>query len=613
MSDPHTYVVLPWRKLLDIIVPGYSSDLLYLSPATEKEIGEHIKPLTDILNAIVGVSSMVFCRNGLSALWGSPAERKPSILGVHEKSLRIGTQARLRENQSQNGSSEDPFHWSELLIFLEVDATRELHVQIEDSPQEHATRTTETNRNGFAPNSTINNDTYLSSEARETSSNYTSSTYASSERNEHDNAVFNAFSNKMQEKCASYAQELLSYGGLHRYVLGIFIHDEICQFLYYDRSAMIKSEPFYWLNDIQTFEKIIYSLARLDYGTLGFETVLKGVAYTLANGSLYRPVLPNPRHEYERYKYKDLFMDSILEVDDMQLSLKDTIHQRHGILGRGMKIIRARATNGEHRNMNLVVKMSYIPQCQCSEAEIIKAAQETAALNENTFKQLRIECSEYRLRDLRILVMEELFPITQLTDGAAKFGKVFREIFECHYWLYSQLNILHYGDVIYGVLNDFDLSRRINDYLSEPLYRQRIGTIPFVAMELLHSPETAPAHLYRHDVESFFYVFYYIITSYDKNALISNPPLEWWFTDAPSDVSKGKSQDFFLNLHHGPTPTFRAFEDSSREMFDAIRDGYYMFRSTGKLHRMAKGDIETMKGNISYEKISTIFTTIGSL
>ncbi|KAF8991843.1 hypothetical protein BDQ17DRAFT_1332666 [Cyathus striatus] len=224
---------------------------------------------------------------------------------------------------------------------------------------------------------------------------------------------------------------------------------------------------------------------------------------------------------------------------------------------------------------------------------------------ENLYRELT---SEYELRDLRILVLEELFPITKVTDDAAKFG---------HYWLYSELNILHCdiseknmmyreeGGVIYGVLNDFDLCKKMDNNLSGPSSRQRTGTIPFLAIDLLSRPKAPPAHRYRHDVESFFYVFYYIITSYDKNALISNPPLEWWFTDVPLNVSKGKSQDFFLNLHHDPTPTFREFEDYSLEMFEAIRRGYYVFHS-GQ-------DIETGDGDISYEKFSKVFKKIASL
>ncbi|KAF8984547.1 hypothetical protein BDQ17DRAFT_1336182 [Cyathus striatus] len=230
------------------------------------------------------------------------------------------------------------------------------------------------------------------------------------------------------------------------------------------------------------------------------------------------------------------------------------------------------------------------------------------------------------ITQFRILVMEELFPITQLTDDAAKLGKVFREIFECHYWLYSQLNILHCdisignfmyrkeGDVIYGVLNDFDLSRCINDSLSEPSYRQPTGTIPFVAMELLHHPEAATVHLYRHDVESFFYVFYYIITGYDKNALLFDPPLRWWFITEVEQIYFKKTADFACCVFHAPTPTFRAFQDSLYEMFIAIRKGYIIGHPT-----MTMGvpqelyDNETMGGNISYDKFSRIFKEVASL
>ncbi|KAF9002226.1 hypothetical protein BDZ89DRAFT_998718 [Hymenopellis radicata] len=71
---------------------------------------------------------------------------------------------------------------------------------------------------------------------------------------------------------------------------------------------------------------------------------------------------------------------------------------------------------------------------------------------------------------------------------------------------------------ICGVLNDFDLSS-FRDSTS-PSSKQRTGTRPFMAREFHVNPCAPPVHLYRHDLESIFYVFFIIVVA---NALLETP------------------------------------------------------------------------------------------
>ena len=96
-----------------------------------------------------------------------------------------------------------------------------------------------------------------------------------------------------------------------------------------------------------------------------------------------------------------------------------------------------------------------------------------------------------------------------------------------HYWLYKYAGILH-RDLspnnimcrfieeenaegtkerkVYGVLTDYDLSS-LADTMNPDYTRtsqQRTGTPPYMAYELLL--ESSPIHLYRHDLESLFYI-----------------------------------------------------------------------------------------------------------
>ncbi|KAK0475733.1 hypothetical protein IW261DRAFT_1644376, partial [Armillaria novae-zelandiae] len=122
----------------------------------------------------------------------------------------------------------------------------------------------------------------------------------------------------------------------------------------------------------------------------------------------------------------------------------------------------------------------------------------------------------YEKRVLRITVSERLFPITDLTD-VKDIGQVFFDIFRSHHWLYENVQILHrdmsLNNMMYrkrskrnirilGVFNNFDVSSVIP--LQEATSLHRTGTPPYMAHELLGRSDVG--HLYRYDVEAFYYV-----------------------------------------------------------------------------------------------------------
>ncbi|KAK0475736.1 hypothetical protein IW261DRAFT_454772 [Armillaria novae-zelandiae] len=119
---------------------------------------------------------------------------------------------------------------------------------------------------------------------------------------------------------------------------------------------------------------------------------------------------------------------------------------------------------------------------------------------------------------------ERLFPITDPAD-VKDIGQVFFDIFRSHYWLYENAQILHrdmsLNNMMYrkrskrnirilGVLNDFDLSSVFP--LQEAISLHRTGTPPYMAHELLGQSDVG--HLYRHDIEAFYYVLLMLCCHY---------------------------------------------------------------------------------------------------
>ncbi|KAG2088563.1 uncharacterized protein F5147DRAFT_620882, partial [Suillus discolor] len=127
-------------------------------------------------------------------------------------------------------------------------------------------------------------------------------------------------------------------------------------------------------------------------------------------------------------------------------------------------------------------------------------------------------------RVLYILVFRKLHPITKLYGKDLfdptghltlwKEGVYHRDI--------SPGNLMWYrkdGRLI-GVLNDYDLSSLANAL--GPQGNERTVTVPFMALDLLtkEGQEGKVKHLYRHDLESFMWVFAWIFLRYRQGVLL---------------------------------------------------------------------------------------------
>ncbi|KAF8156125.1 hypothetical protein B0H34DRAFT_618675, partial [Crassisporium funariophilum] len=86
-----------------------------------------------------------------------------------------------------------------------------------------------------------------------------------------------------------------------------------------------------------------------------------------------------------------------------------------------------------------------------------------------------------------------------------------------HYHAYVDAKVLHSennlmfkrGDAgtVKGILNDWDMASYVEANNEIPLSTatHRTGTIPFMACDLL-ADDDPPPHLFRHDLESFYYI-----------------------------------------------------------------------------------------------------------
>ncbi|KAF8877693.1 hypothetical protein BD779DRAFT_1803881, partial [Infundibulicybe gibba] len=245
-----------------------------------------------------------------------------------------------------------------------------------------------------------------------------------------------------ETQCASYALELLSHGGLRTHVIAALVTDDSIELLYYDRSIIIKSEPFNFITNQEQFVAWVIGMIRLDAAGWGFD-----------------PVIPHVR----RYKdiettgviSKSLHNGSTMKLElGWELRIQDTIFNAHCIIGRGtmvflVEVEGAPDSMGKRLGRKVIVKLSNPAETRPSEIKIVADARNYAKRSKKhrwVLKHLplflhhedrapgRVQGAlfdhfgdSYEMRVPRAIIMEQLFPITQLT-GAASVAPVYRDI-----------------------------------------------------------------------------------------------------------------------------------------------------------------------------------------
>ncbi|KAK0490360.1 hypothetical protein IW261DRAFT_1323834, partial [Armillaria novae-zelandiae] len=337
---------------------------------------------------------------------------------------------------------------------------------------------------------------------------------------------------------------ILSNAVLRSHALVTLIDRDRIQLSYYDRSAIIISQAI----DLENEADEVLFIAML----IGFHRL------TLTQRGILDDIIKDPyitdfgRLNMVSKDPKLLFVGLEMTLDeDIKLVLGTIVYRQRGLFGRDTCVVQATCTKWGDKK--LVVKISWPSASRKSEKELLNIAIAKAngmaeegkthwilnhlpnILHEQDFKfdeagsvqKLIADMVNegqyvggrdgvYERRVLRITVLEELIPITNLRKGK-HYAQVFVDILQCHKWLYDHPKILH-RDIsmanimyrmdgqgnIFGVLIDFDLSSLIP--IEEAKSLRRTGTPPYMAFDLLKEEKDSGPHRYRHDLEALFCV-----------------------------------------------------------------------------------------------------------
>ncbi|KAH8814649.1 hypothetical protein DL96DRAFT_1715829 [Flagelloscypha sp. PMI_526] len=590
-------------------------------------------PFVGLANQILdelGHHTIRFCRNDNTMVAGSFAPRKPDVVVVRADCL---DDTRTVESCDHSGPKV-PFWWHNILTFNEFEykerresKTVHLFKDAEQVPRSEA------HSSGSRKRKSNSEATASSSKRQKTQSSRTTTTSKSrSSRTGQGNSNRSSLMSQKPRllhsskavQCAGYALELLAHSGLRDFVMGIYTINSEIRPIYYDRSIIVESDSINIFENTRDIVCLFDAMARSNWGL---------------STLVVSPTSPPQMPEDTRTPLANLFAGGSLSLSGYSFTLENDVYFQHGIIGRGTRVFKVVVTTTPEKDTAKIghdycAKISWPAKNRSSEIELVKTAREVANSREewksylNNLPEIFIHAdldvtethirlaaffsSDYEERIPRIIIMTVLFPVKDLQDPH-EFMKVFRDVFFCHHWLYESVKILHrdlsegnimfrrIGDCVYGVLNDFDLS---SDQSTDgsPKSNQRTGTAPFMAIDLLKR-DPPPRHLYRHDLESLYYII--ICTVCDKR----RPPIKKWF-EVDNDAMADSKTRFFNEDPLQPYDDFRVFAELLDQLHYTFQDGF-VARMTRRRDAKQTYDDETLGGCVSFEKIAAIFDSVG--
>ena len=204
---------------------------------------------------------------------------------------------------------------------------------------------------------------------------------------------------------------------------------------------------------------------------------------------------------------------------------------------------------------------------------------------------------EYKNRILTCLAISPAGRPLKDFDSPGQLLKAFRDAIKAHKSLFLNRKILH-RDVslnniiltdpkqtggLSGMLIDFDLAVTVDEGGKNERTEEQVmtGTLEFIAIEILEGAlrkdTSGIEHTYRHDLESFFYVFLSVCIRYGwDDGKAPNPnPLHMWYRGKLENISRTKRGDieqggFDIHVLSKFSPKFEHVKELAKTLRDIL-------------------------------------------
>ncbi|KAF9502115.1 hypothetical protein BDN71DRAFT_1491472 [Pleurotus eryngii] len=375
---------------------------------------------------------------------------------------------------------------------------------------------------------------------------------------------------------AGYALEMMA-AACRRWATGFMIRDKTVWVHYYDRIGAIFTKEFNLSEEPQKLAMVALALAKCDVIQAGFEPLISSsldspLSAPLAamDGAFLRlPVCDDDAGAtYVTDHGKDLY--SHFEISG------NPLYVYQGLNGRGSLVLPGRPIEAIKGSGTQLEQVATDTPDTSNIANGTKDSGDIGIVHGTT--------KSGEITSQVPMAYKHLWEVLTYAD----FMKAYLDIIECHHAAMENGKFLHRDisdrNLLWkwnskhrrsvGILNDWDLASDVIPL--GPHAKHRTGTGPFMALDLL-TDDDPPTHLYRHDLESLFYVLVLAAVHYtlDKgNPVVSQPGstiLKWAGTYADTREAKKSFLDDPLPVFSKIQPAFQPL----RKRLDALRSLFH--------------------------------------
>ncbi|KAF8074640.1 hypothetical protein FPV67DRAFT_1474320 [Lyophyllum atratum] len=429
---------------------------------------------------------------------------------------------------------------------------------------------------------------------------------------------------------ATYALECLNASTRH-YASGVFIDRFQVSLWYYDRSCVISTVTFDFRQEPGLLALVLYAISACDNKHAGFDP------YLITPPSMDRPEPVEENKHWQDVVGSEIHLPSSKKYPGRgKFRIEDTLFAYRGLVGRGTMVYKVAPIVGRKCGSE-ALKLGWPLIARPLEVETIERLHSklpprwrehipevtfSATLTAKQLELPRVELlkvspiDNFEDRQMHALSMK-LYSKLWEVGSAEAFQSIFVDCVECHYHAYVEGRVLHRDlsennlmfkvdkdRTVKGILNDWDMASHVeaNDEIKLSTATHRTGTIPFMARELL-TDENIPAHLYRHDLESFFYILIWAALHYEFPAKKKHPKImkvQPW--DSLSFDIAREFKQAFISSKKSKEPLFAHVRPECKALLPWLNSLWTLFRDSDMADESTPGwDNATLGGLLTFE------------
>ncbi|KAM6496760.1 hypothetical protein JOM56_007233 [Amanita muscaria] len=374
--------------------------------------------------------------------------------------------------------------------------------------------------------------------------------------------------NKGELRLAQKVLECLS-SSCRRSMTGIYVDGCSVTLWYYDRMSAIRSRPFDFEHRPSYLALVLYAISRCGIHQAGYDPFHEfsntrfGAQIPATTLKSSRLVIPSSGASYCFQITRDKLIYSSHELLGRGTKVYPVILQPDEdevLINEEEQVLKLywpntddplEADTIEHLHQHVPEIANYLPSISFSAS----FTRDELGLPSSRLESYASSDPENRL--LHVFTTRRYDKLWEV-NSVEEFQEVFLDCVECHYLAYWKGYVLHRdlsennlmvwrprrGGTVgspgstspsshtraFGILNDWDMATHIAQYsgvasvvtmvTNDPspevdALKNRTGTVPFMALDLLTDDGPTPRHLYRHDLESFLWILIWAAVHYD--------------------------------------------------------------------------------------------------